>query len=187
MDDAPQTPSAPRRRPAASIPVTGPVSFMHPDDVGKVHVPASQRESLRVVPDYNRGEDGVDTVKVLLVTPTTVMMEASRPKGAKDRAHMHPDHDAYCYQKKGRVKMRIGEQWFIVAEGDSYFHPMGVIHQHEALEDSVRIEVKNYPRGGAIESWNALAGVPDQTDAAGPSHPSLPTSDAARKDIPTKR
>ena len=187
MADAPQTPPAPRRRPAASIPVTGPVSFMRPDDVGKVHVPASQRESLRVVPDYNRGEDGVDAVKVLLVTPTTVMMEASRPKGAKDRARMHPDHDAYCYQKKGRVKMRIGEHWFIVAEGDSYFHPMGVIHQHEALEDSVRIEVKNYPGGGAIESWNALAGVPYQTDAAGPSHPSLLTSNAAHTDIPTKR
>ena len=147
--------STSQRRTAAAISVTGPVSFMHPDDVGKVYVPASRRERLRVRPDYNQDEDGVDELKVLLVTQTTVMLEASRPKGAKDRAHMHPDHDAYCYQKKGRVRMRIGEEWFIVEEGDSYFHPMGVIHQHEALEDSIRVEIKNYPRGGAVEAWNA--------------------------------
>ena len=159
MSTSSNTPPASRRRPAAAIPVTGPVAFMHPDDVGKVYVPAAGRERLRVRPDYNQDEDGVDKLKVLLVTQTTVMMEASRPKGAKDRAHMHPDHDAYCYQKKGRVRMRIGEEWFTVEEGDSYFHPMGVIHQHEALEDSVRIELKNYPRGGAIEAWNASVSV----------------------------
>ena len=159
MSASPDTPPISRRRPTAAIPVTGPVAFMHPDDIGKVYVPASRRERVRVLPDYNQGEDGVDKLKVLLVTQTTVMMEASRPKGAKDRAHMHPDHDAYCYQKKGRVHMRIGDEWFIVEEGDSYFHPMGVIHQHEALEDSVRIELKNYPRGGAIEAWNASVSV----------------------------
>lgn len=151
----PDQPLASRRKSAPSIPVRGPVAFMHPEDLGKVYVPASTRVSIRVRPDYNQDEDGVDRLKVLLVTQTTVMMEASRPKGAKDRAHMHPDHDAYCYQKKGRVNMRIGDEWFIVEEGDSYFHPMGVIHQHEALEDSVRIEIKNYPRGGAIDAWNA--------------------------------
>lgn len=155
MANAEEKTPASRRRPSASIPVRGPVSFMHPEDIGKVYVPSSRRKGIRVKPDYNQDEDGVDTLKVLLVTQTTVMMEASRPKGAKDRAHMHPDHDAYCYQKKGRVNMRIGDEWFIVEEGDSYFHPMGVVHQHEALEDSVRVEIKNYPRGGAIEAWNA--------------------------------
>lgn len=86
MSASPDTPSISRRRPAAAIPVTGPVAFMHPDDIGKVYVPASRRERVRVLPDYNQGEDDVDKLKVLLVTQTTVMMEASRPKGAKDRA-----------------------------------------------------------------------------------------------------
>jgi len=34
---------------------------------------------------------------------------------------------------------------------------MGVKHRHKSLEDSVRIEVKYYPEGNAIESWNRLA------------------------------
>ena len=54
--------------------------------------------------------------------------------------------------------MRIGEKSFVVEAGDSYIHPMGVAHQHEALEDSVRIETKIYPGGGAIASWNRLVG-----------------------------
>jgi quercetin dioxygenase-like cupin family protein len=62
------------------------------------------------------------------------------------------------YQKKGRTRMRIGEETFTIEAGDTYFHPMGVVHQHEALEDSVRIETKIYPKGGAIRSWNRLVG-----------------------------
>jgi quercetin dioxygenase-like cupin family protein len=62
------------------------------------------------------------------------------------------------YQKQGRVRMRIGDKSFIVEAGDTYIHPMGVVHQHEALEDSVRIETKIYPKGGAVASWNRLVG-----------------------------
>ena len=39
------------------------------------------------------------------------------------------------------------------------FRPKGAadtVHQHEALEDSVRIETKIYPAGGAVASWNTL-------------------------------
>lgn len=68
MSVSPDTPPISRRRPAAAIPVTGPVAFMHPDDIGKVYVPASRRKQVRVLPDYNQGEDGVDKLKVLLVT-----------------------------------------------------------------------------------------------------------------------
>ncbi|NJN40291.1 MAG: cupin domain-containing protein [Gammaproteobacteria bacterium] len=131
---------------------------MHADDVGKVCVPGSRREGLRLRPNYAMDEDGVDTVKVLLITDNTLMFEAFRPKGASDRAHMHPDHDSLCYQKSGRVRMRIGDESFIVEPGDAYFHPLGVIHQHEALEDSVRIEIKTFPKGGAVAAWNALVG-----------------------------
>ena len=54
--------------------------------------------------------------------------------------------------------MTIGQETRIVEEGDSYRHPLGVAHQHEVLEDSVRIEIKYYPEGNAVESWNALVG-----------------------------
>lgn len=138
--------------------VTGPIAFMHPDDIGKLVVPGSKRKGTRLKPNYATQEDGVDSVKVLMATDTMIAFEAFRPKGAIDTAHQHPDHHSIVYQKKGRTRMRIGEETFVVEAGDSYFHPMGVVHQHEALEDSIRIETKIYPEGGAIKSWNRLVG-----------------------------
>lgn len=37
---------------------------------------------------------------------------------------------------------RVGAEVFVVEEGDTCFHPRGVLHQNEALEDSVHIEAK---------------------------------------------
>jgi hypothetical protein len=36
---------------------------------------------------------------------------------------------------------------------------MSVVHQHEALENSVRIETKIFPNGGAVAAWNELVGI----------------------------
>ena len=133
-------------------------AFMHPDDAMKLFVPSSKRERVTLVPQYSSDEDGVDSVKVLMATSHLIVFEAWRPKGATDRMHVHPDHESIGYQKQGQVRMQIGEEVCIVEEGDSYHHPIGVAHQHEVLEDSIRIEIKYYPEGNAIESWNALVG-----------------------------
>ncbi len=138
--------------------VKGPVAFMHREDIGKLVARGSKRAGRRLQPNYAVREDGVDTVKVLMATDSVISFEAFRPKGAVDTAHRHPDHHSVVYQKQGRVRMRIGAETFIVKAGDSYIHPMGVVHQHEALEDSVRIETKIYPGGGAVASWNKLVG-----------------------------
>ncbi len=140
------------------VSIAAAVAFMHPDDVGKLFVPSSKREPVKLVPQYSRDEDGVDTVKALMATSHLIVFEASRPKGAIDAMHTHPDHESIGYQKQGRVRMLIGKATHIVEESDSYRHPIGVVHQHEVLEDSVRIEIKYYPEGNAIESWNALGG-----------------------------
>jgi quercetin dioxygenase-like cupin family protein len=136
---------------------------MDPADVGKLHVLGSKRVGRKIVPDYsgrrNVDRDGVDFIKVLMATDNIIMFESFRPKGASDTPHTHPDHVSVVYQKQGRVRMRIGKEWFVVEAGDSYFHPMGTVHQHEVLEDSIRIESKIYPNGGAIESWNRLVGA----------------------------
>jgi len=139
--------------------VKGPVAFMHREDIGKLVARGSKRAGRRLKPNYAVREDGVDAVKVLMATDLVISFEAFRPKGAVDTAHQHSDHHSVVYQKQGRVRMRIGEETFIVNAGDSYIHPMGVVHQHEALEDSVRIETKIYPGGGAVASWNMLVGT----------------------------
>jgi len=147
-----------KQRLKAVTDVKGPVSFMHPDDVGALVVHGSRRRGRKLTPNYALREDGVDTVKVLMATDTIIMFESFRPKGALDTAHQHPDHHSVVYQKQGRTRMRIGDKIHIIEAGDSYLHPMGVVHQHEALEDSVRIETKIFPRGGAIAAWNKLVG-----------------------------
>ena len=140
--------------------IKGPVAFMMSADVGKVVVHASQIPTyLPITPNYAKEEAGVDSIKVLMATDSMVSFEAFRPKGARDVVHSHPDHHSVAYQKRGRVKMRIGKETFIIEEGDSYFHPMGIVHQHQALEDSVRIETKFFPNGGAILAWNKLVGM----------------------------
>ncbi len=146
------------KRMAVLTALRGPIAFMHPEDIGKLVVPGSKRRGRKLQPNYATQEDGVDTVKVLMATDTFVTFESFRPRGAIDTAHQHPDHHSVVYQKQGRVRMRIGDATFIVKAGDSYLHPMGVVHQHEALEDSVRIETKIYPGGGAVAAWNKLVG-----------------------------
>ena len=131
---------------------------MDDQDVGKLVVPASKRAGEKLTPNYATQKEGVDTVKVLMASDTVVSFEAFRPKGATDTAHVHPDHHSMVYQKQGKVRMRIGDETFIVEAGDSYFHPMGIVHQHEALEDSIRIETKIFPAGGAVAAWNKLVG-----------------------------
>ena len=102
------------KRTAIVSTVAGPVAFMHPDDIGKLVVPASKRRGTRLKPNYATQEDGVDTVKVLMATDTMIAFEAFRPKGAIDTAHQHPDHHSMVYQKQGRTRMRIGDESFVV-------------------------------------------------------------------------
>ncbi len=135
-----------------------PVAFMHPEDIEKLFVRSAHRIGVPLVPEYSRDADGVDSVKVLMATPHLIVFEASRPKGAVDHMHMHADHESIGYQKQGRVRMTIAGETLVVEAGDTYRHPLGVAHQHEALEDSVRIEIKHYPAGGAIASWNTMVG-----------------------------
>ena len=94
-----------------------------------------------------------------MATDNLISFVSFRSKGAIDAAHSHPDHYSVAYQKQGRVKTQIGTETFTVEEEDTYFHPMSVVHQHEALENSVRIETKIFPNGGAVAAWNELVGI----------------------------
>ena len=147
--------------------VKAPVAFMMPDAIGKLIVRSSAiSDYLPITPNYATDELGIDSIKVLMATDQLITFESFRPKGAIDIAHSHPDHHSVVYQKQGRVKMRIGLESFTVEQGDTYFHPLGVVHQHQALEDSIRIETKVFPEGNAIASWNKLVGMELKADEA---------------------
>lgn len=89
---------------------------------------------------------GLVTVKTLMATDLVVMLESYRARGVVDPSHQHDDHETVCVLKSGRLRVVIGEQSFIAEPGDAWFHPKGVPHHAEALEESVQLEVKVPPR-----------------------------------------
>lgn len=86
------------------------------------------------------------TVKTLMASDLLVMLESFRAKGVVDPAHQHDDHETVCYLRSGRLRVVIGEESFVAVPGDAWFHPKGVLHYAEALEESVQVEVKVPPR-----------------------------------------
>lgn len=147
-----------RRDGSPAIPELGNVAYMYPQDVGKLVVHGAQRELFPdVVSIYE--DEPVNSLKVLMATDDLIMFEAFRAKGSVDVAHVHADHYAIVYLKQGRVRMRIGHETFVMEAGDTCYHPRGMLHQHEALEDCIRVETKVYPAGGAVAGWNRLMGI----------------------------
>ena len=85
-------------------------------------------------------------IKPLLVGEAMLLMSLTRRKGLVDPLHSHPDHESLCYLVSGRLRVEIDGESFIAEPGDAWRHPAGVLHRHEALEDSVQIEIKSPPR-----------------------------------------
>ena len=84
-------------------------------------------------------------VKPLIAGEAMLFMEARRPKGLIDPEHAHPDHESICYLVSGKMRVVIEGEEFIAEPGDVWVHPPGVKHFHEALEESVQIEIKSPP------------------------------------------
>lgn len=89
------------------------------------------------------------TVKTLMKSDNILMLEIFRPKGMRDPQHQHDDHETSCHLVRGKLKLWIGGQEFTAQAGDSWFHPKGVPHWSEALEDSLQVEVKSPP----VKTW----------------------------------
>jgi mannose-6-phosphate isomerase-like protein (cupin superfamily) len=106
-------------------------------------VPAEPVRALEGMPE---GQGGALAIKPLMVGQDTLLMEAHRLKGLVDPEHAHPDHESICYLVKGKMRVVIAGEEFIAEPGDSWIHPAGVPHYHEALEDSVQSEIKSPPK-----------------------------------------
>ena len=90
-------------------------------------------------------------LKVVMKSETMLMLQVFREKGVKDPVHRHDDHETCCHLISGRLKLTIGGETFTAEPGDSWFHPKGIDHTSEALEDSIQIEVKSPP----VKTWQA--------------------------------
>ncbi|MDP6953015.1 MAG: cupin domain-containing protein [Alphaproteobacteria bacterium] len=121
-DDRKPSPSPGRFVPAGSVPF---------EAVGSLEG-AAQPQGLAIAP--------------LLVGEDMLLMRLERKQGLVDPLHSHADHESICHLISGRLRVEIDGESFIAEAGDSWIHPAGVPHRHEALEDSVQIEIKSPPR-----------------------------------------
>jgi quercetin dioxygenase-like cupin family protein len=90
-------------------------------------------------------EDGVLTVKPMMVGADLLFLEAFKGKGLHDPLHRHDDHESIGYCLSGKLRLVIGGQEFVAEPGDVWLHPRGVEHFSEALEDTVQLEIKSPP------------------------------------------
>jgi len=88
-------------------------------------------------------------VAVVMKSDTMLMLSITRPQGMRDPVHQHDDHETSCHLVSGKLKLWIGGEEFIAVPGDTWFHPKGVPHWSEALEESVQVEVKSPP----VKTW----------------------------------
>ena len=88
-------------------------------------------------------------VKVVMKCDSMLMLSITRPKGMRDPIHQHDDHETSCHLVSGKLKLWIGGEEFTANPGDTWFHPKGVPHWSEALEESVQVEVKSPP----VKTW----------------------------------
>ena len=105
---------------------------------------------------YPAGVEGQEMVgevglKVVMKSESMLMLQVYREKGVKDPIHRHYDHETCCHLISGKLKLTIGDETFTAEPGDSWFHPRGIDHTSEALEDSLQVEVKSPP----VKTWQA--------------------------------
>jgi quercetin dioxygenase-like cupin family protein len=82
--------------------------------------------------------------KVLVLSDNLMLLEVSINKDAMVPSHKH-FNEQVGYVVKGKMKLRIGDSWHLLEEGDSYCIPSDVEHEAVALESSTVVEVFHPP------------------------------------------
>ena len=81
-------------------------------------------------------------VKPLIQGDQMTFLEIHYTPGVGAPLHVH-SHESLAYVVKGKVKMTVGKEEFILGPGDVCRHPAGVPHGVEGVETSVVVEIKS--------------------------------------------
>lgn len=81
-------------------------------------------------------------VKPLIKGDEMTFLEIHYTPGVGAPLHVHT-HESLAYVVKGKVKMTVGSEVYVLGPGDVCRHPKGVLHGVEALEESVMVEIKS--------------------------------------------
>ena len=81
-------------------------------------------------------------VKPLIKGDEMTLLEIHYKPGVGAPLHVH-EHESLAYVVKGKVKMTVGQEVYILGAGDVCRHPQGVPHGVEGIEESTVVEIKS--------------------------------------------
>lgn len=81
-------------------------------------------------------------MKPLIAGDQMTLLEIQYAPGAGAPLHVHR-HETLAYVVKGKVKMTVGSEEYVLGPGDVCLHPEGVPHGVEGVEQSVVVEIKS--------------------------------------------
>ena len=81
-------------------------------------------------------------VKPLIKGEEMTLLEIHYQPGVGAPMHVH-QHESLAYVIKGKVRMTVGKEVYILGPGDVCRHPEGVPHAVEGVEESTVIEIKS--------------------------------------------
>jgi quercetin dioxygenase-like cupin family protein len=81
-------------------------------------------------------------VKPLIKGDEMTCLEIHYTPGVGAPLHVH-SHESLAYVVKGKVKMTVGKEEYILGPGDVCRHPKGVPHGVEGIEESIVVEIKS--------------------------------------------
>lgn len=81
-------------------------------------------------------------VKPLMTGDHMTLLEVHYTPGAGASPHVH-QHESLAYVVRGKVRMKVGEEEYVLNAGDVCKHPQGVLHSVEGIENSVVVEIKS--------------------------------------------
>jgi quercetin dioxygenase-like cupin family protein len=81
-------------------------------------------------------------VKPLMAGEQMTLLEIHYTPGVGAPVHIH-QHESLAYVVRGKVRMTVGSEVYILGPGDVCRHPQGVPHGVEGIEESVVVEIKS--------------------------------------------
>lgn len=123
---------------ASSTRILPPTAALH---VQGAAVPVLALQALE-----GRQSAGRVDIRPLMVGESLLMVEFFQEAGVRIPEHAHEDHESVVYLIRGRMQLTIAGETSVAVAGDSWRHPVGVLHSSVALEDCLAVEVKSPPR-----------------------------------------
>jgi quercetin dioxygenase-like cupin family protein len=81
-------------------------------------------------------------VKPLIKGDQMTFLEIHYQPGVGAPMHVH-SHESLAYVVKGKVKMTVGKDVYVLGAGDVCRHPQGVPHAVEGIDESIVVEIKS--------------------------------------------